>query len=136
MGIAEDPDDGRTRSELREAIRIPQSARSLGSWHASIMPDSDAASPAFPPAARAGFRTLSPFFSPTHFHEDPSFINGDSREMRSSASVTYSGLCRAMYSRRASQYSLLRDFLSRRTRRSASANTVSGIEIAAFTPRV
>src|SRR6266849_1006495 len=37
------------------------------------MPDSDAASPAFPPAARAGFRTLSPFFSPTHFHEDPVF---------------------------------------------------------------
>ena len=35
------------------------------------MPDSGAASPAVPPAARAGFCTLSPPFSPTHFHEEP-----------------------------------------------------------------
>jgi hypothetical protein len=37
------------------------------------MTDSLAASTAFPAASRAGFRTLSPSFSPTHFHEDPSF---------------------------------------------------------------
>jgi hypothetical protein len=37
------------------------------------MPDSCPASPVFPPAARAGFRVLSPLFSPTRFHEDPLF---------------------------------------------------------------
>ena len=39
-----------------------------------MMPDSRATAAAFPTAPRAGFRTLNPLFSPTHFHEDPHFI--------------------------------------------------------------
>jgi len=35
--------------------------------------DSGVPASTFPPAARAAFRTLSPFFSPTHFHEEPNF---------------------------------------------------------------
>ncbi len=70
VGIAEDPDDGRAGAKLGKAIRIPQPARSSWRWHASIMPDSCVAAPVFPPAATAGLRTLSPLFSPTHFHED------------------------------------------------------------------
>src|SRR5437867_3034111 len=38
------------------------------------MPDSGVPASTFPPAARAAFRTLSPFFSPTHFHEEPFFL--------------------------------------------------------------
>jgi len=38
------------------------------------MPDSGVPASTFPPAARAAFRTLSPFFSPTHFHEEPKFV--------------------------------------------------------------
>jgi hypothetical protein len=71
MGLSEDPRDGRARAEPGKAIRIPQAARSSWRWHAPIMTDSLAASTAFPAASRAGFRTLSPSFSPTHFHEDP-----------------------------------------------------------------
>ena len=65
-----------------------------------------------------------------------SFSGGDSAQIRSSASVTYSGPCFATYSRRARQYNSLRDFLSRRASFSAAANTSSGIEIAVFIPRV
>jgi hypothetical protein len=77
MGITEDPHDARARPEPRNAIRIPQSARSSWSWHVPIMPDSRAASSAFPTAPRAGVRTLSPLFSPTHFHEDPENVCHD-----------------------------------------------------------
>ena len=52
------------------------------------------------------------------------------------ASVTASGSWRARYSVTASVYTLLRDFLSRRDRRSASAYTWSGIEMAVFIPGV
>ena len=52
------------------------------------------------------------------------------------ASVTASGSWRARYSVTASVYTLLRDFLSRRDRRSASAYTLSGIEMAVFIPKV
>ncbi len=38
------------------------------------MRDFRARAPVFPPAARAGFRTFSPLFSPTHFHEEPDKI--------------------------------------------------------------
>src|SRR5712664_660892 len=36
-----------------------------------MMPNSGAASPIFPAAPRAAFRTASPLISPTHFHEEP-----------------------------------------------------------------
>jgi hypothetical protein len=71
VGIAENPRDGRTRAEPGKAIRIPQPARASGHWHAAIIVDSRAAAATFPTAARAGFLTLSPLFSPTHFHEEP-----------------------------------------------------------------
>jgi len=71
VGIAENPRDGRTRAEPGKTIRIPQPARASGSWHAAIIADSRAAAATFPTAARAGFLTLRPLFSPTHFHEEP-----------------------------------------------------------------
>ena len=36
-----------------------------------MMPNSGAASPGFPAAPRAAFRTSSPLISPTHFREEP-----------------------------------------------------------------
>ena len=38
------------------------------------MPDSDGPAAAFSTAARAGSLTLSPLFSPTHFNEEPFFV--------------------------------------------------------------
>jgi hypothetical protein len=52
------------------------------------------------------------------------------------ASVIESGSWCARYSSTASTYSRLRDFLWRREKRSASANSLSGIEIAVFIPAV
>ncbi len=52
------------------------------------------------------------------------------------ASVIASGSWRARYSSTASTYSRLRDFLRRREKRSASAYSLSGIEIAVFIPAV
>src|SRR4029453_17383359 len=71
MGLSEDPRDGRARAEPGKAVRIPQAAGWSWRWHAPIMPDSFAASTAFPAAPRAGSRTLHPLFSPTRLHEDP-----------------------------------------------------------------
>jgi hypothetical protein len=68
---------GRRRSSARlnlesqKAIRIPQPARSSQGLHVCIMSDFCAPSTALPAAPRAGFRPLSPPFSPTHFHEEP-----------------------------------------------------------------
>jgi hypothetical protein len=52
------------------------------------------------------------------------------------ASVIASGSWRARYSSTASTYSRLRDFLRRREKRSASAYSLSGIEMAVFIPGV
>ena len=52
------------------------------------------------------------------------------------ASVIASGSWRARYSSTASTYRRLRDFLRRREKRSASAYSLSGIEIAVFIPAV
>jgi len=52
------------------------------------------------------------------------------------ASVISSGSWRARYSSTASTYSRLRDFLRRREKRSASAYSLSGIEMAVFIPAV
>ncbi len=41
------------------------------------MPDFGVPASAFPLAPRAGFRTVSRLFSPTHFHEDPILLSGD-----------------------------------------------------------
>src|SRR2546422_9103583 len=70
-GSPEDPHDGRARTESWEAIRIPQPAGSSRCLHTRMMPNSGAASPGFPAAPRAAFRTASPLISPTHFHEEP-----------------------------------------------------------------
>ena len=82
MGVTEDPRDGRTGSEPGKAIRIPQPPRVSGSWHAAIIADSGAAAATFPTAARAGFLTLSPLFSPTHFHEEPFLYSADDKRRR------------------------------------------------------
>jgi hypothetical protein len=71
VGLAEDPRDSRPRLEARKAICIRQPARVSWSRHATIMRDSGAPASMLSPAARAALRTLSPFFSPTHFHEEP-----------------------------------------------------------------
>lgn len=68
---SEDPHDGRARTESRKAIRVPQPTGASWRWHTQIMPNSGTASPAFPAAPRAAFRTASPLISPTHFHEEP-----------------------------------------------------------------
>jgi hypothetical protein len=69
--VAEDPPHGRTSGGTREAIRLPQSARSSPGWHARITPDFCAPSRTRPAAPRAGSRPLSPTFSPTRKGEEP-----------------------------------------------------------------